>query len=59
MDEFGAGWHAMRRGKDAFMNSLTQFKPPSVNKYLIMTRQTNASDSEGNPTVLRNQKTVK
>jgi hypothetical protein len=62
MDEFnpyGGSWRSIRRGKEAFINRLGQFKSPNVSKYLIVSRQTFGTRGDGTQTVLRTQKTVK
>jgi hypothetical protein len=62
MDEFnphGSSWQSIRKGREAFMNKMKQFKPVGVKKYLLVSTQTNANSGDGSPKTLRNQKTVK
>lgn len=65
MDEFnpyGPSWHAIRRGRTAFINKMAEWKPVALDKYMLMSKHTNTSgpnmDSD-EPVALRNQRTVK
>lgn len=62
MDEsnpYTDSWQSIRRGKEAFNQTIQAFKPIGVTKYMVVTTQTGTNDGEGGTKTVRNQKTVK
>ena len=65
MDEhnpYGPSWHSIRRGREAFVQKMSEWKPEQLSKYVLMSTQTKTSGPNGDsedPVTLRNQRTVK